>query len=452
MISSIANSLGFGSGIDTAALVRDLAAASRLPKLERLDALAQANQAKISAVAQARSDLDGFSASLTALVTGGTLQSQPSVSDPTIFDAKARPGARIGAFSGQIEVTRLARGQTLASAFATAATDAVGTGTLRLTINGVDHDIVMTSTNNSLEGLAAEFNAKNSGVTASVVSDTGGVRLVLKGPTGDLNNFTVAKISGDASLDRYTSSQLTVVQSALNSNFNVDGLAYTRASNTIDDVVPGVSLTLKKAAVGTLVSMGVTRPGAALKTTIQDFVSVYNELKASLSTARTATGGDNALRSLDRQLSALISQSVSTYDPGTLTGIGMKTNRDGTLVLDSAVFDRVVAANPDAVEAIFSPTRDATHNATDNPGIGGALAAIKAAATATDGSLSSLSSRLAKEAAAITTNRTKMESREEVYMARLERQFGGMDVRLSALKATQSYLDQQIKLWTQSDS
>jgi flagellar hook-associated protein 2 len=41
--------------------------------------------------------------------------------------------------------------------------------------------------------------------------------------------------------------------------------------------------------------------------------------------------------------------------------------------------------------------------------------------------------------------------REDAYRARLEKQFSGMDARIGALKATQSYLEQQIKLWNQSD-
>jgi flagellar hook-associated protein 2 len=63
MLPPIAATLGAGSGIDTVALVRDLAAASRAPKVERFDALTRANQAKISAVARARSDLDSFAVS-----------------------------------------------------------------------------------------------------------------------------------------------------------------------------------------------------------------------------------------------------------------------------------------------------------------------------------------------------------------------------------------------------
>src|SRR3546814_1609043 len=81
MVSSIANSLGLGSGIDIKQLVTDLSNASRQPKIERLAQLTQQNQARISAVAQARADLEGFADSLSQMVDGGTLRSTPTVSD-----------------------------------------------------------------------------------------------------------------------------------------------------------------------------------------------------------------------------------------------------------------------------------------------------------------------------------------------------------------------------------
>jgi flagellar secretion chaperone FliS len=62
--------------------------------------------------------------------------------------------------------------------------------------------------------------------------------------------------------------------------------------------------------------------------------------------------------------------------------------------------------------------------------------------------LDSLRSRLEKEASAITSNREKMETRETSYRQRLEQKFGNMDARITALRATQSYLEQQIKLWS----
>ena len=446
---SIANSLGYGSGIDVASLVTQLAAASREPKVARFDTRTKAVQSSISAVAQARSDLESFSTSLAALVAGGTLQSQPSVADTSILDAKAVIGARLTNFSGSVEVTQLARGQTLASAFTPSAAAPVGQGTLTLTVGTTPFSIVTGAANDSLTGLASAINDARTGVAASVVNDTTGARLVLKGPSGLPSAFTLS--SSDPSLSSFAyPGAMALVQTAQNAAFNIDGINYSRPTNGIDDVLPGVMLTLKKVAVGAPVSIGVVRAGDTLKATIADFVSVYNELKGHIAAARIATRGDQAMRALDRQLAQLIAQPVTSGAPGNLSAIGVKTNRDGTIAFDAAAFDTAYATSPDAVEAIFAPTRDATHTALTDPGIGGALTALKTAATATNGALASLSKRLGKEATALATDRERMEARESAYKARLEKQFAGVDSSIGALKATQSYLDQQIKLWTAS--
>jgi flagellar hook-associated protein 2 len=446
---SIATALGYGSGIDVPALVTQLAAASRDPKVARFDTRAKAVQSSISAVAQARSDLESFSTSLASLVAGGTLQSQPSVADTGILDAKAVIGARMSNFSGSVEVTQLARGQTLASGFVASATTPVGQGTLTLTVGSTAYPVVIGSGNDSLTGLAAAINDAKSGVTASIVTDTAGARLVLKGSAGTPSAFTLS--SSDPGLANFAyPGSMSLVQDARNAALSVDGIAYSRPTNTIDDVLPGIVLTLKKAAVGTPVSMGVTRAGGTLKSTMADFVSVYNELKGHVAAARSATRGDQAMRALDRQLSQLVAQPVTSDAPSSLTAIGVRTNRDGTITFDEAAFDKAYASDPDAVEAIFSPTRDATHDATTDPGIGGALATLKTAVTSTNGALSSLSTRLGKEATALASDRERMEAREAAYKVRLEKQFSGVDARVGASKATQSYLDQQIKLWTAS--
>ncbi len=450
MDSTIITTLGGGSGIDIARLVADLATASRAPKVARFDARARAVQSSVSAVAQARSDLESFATSLATLVAAGNLQSQPSVGDSTVLDAKAKPGARIGDFSGEIAVTQLARGQTIASAFVASATAPVGQGTLTLTVGSTPFEIAIDALNDSLTGVAAAINAARSGVAASVVNDAQGARLVLKGPSGAASAFTIA--STDPALANLAfPGAMTQVQSAQNAEFTLDGLAYSRPANTIDDVVPGIALTLKKiSTAGVPVALGTARAGETLKATLADFVSVFNTLKGHIGDARTATRGDQGLRSLDRQLSQLVAKALTVGTPASLADIGVKTNRDGTIALDEPIFAAAYAAAPDAVEAIFSPTRDATHNVASDPGIGGALAAINTAATAPNGPLASLATRLGKDAAALADDRTRMETRETAYKARLEKQFGGVDTRVGALKATQSYLDQQIRIWTAS--
>ena len=449
MVSSIAYSLGYGSGLDVGKLVTDLAAASRDPKIARLDSRTKAVQTSISAVAQARSDLQSFASSLTNLVASGTLQSQPAVSDTSILEARTRNGSTIGTLAAEVEVVKVARGQTLASSPTGLATDSVGQGTLSLTMGTQSYLIMIDSSNDSAAGLAGAINASQSGVTANVVSDPAGARLVLKGPTGAASAFTLA--SRDPALSAFCyPGALSMVQSAVDAEVKVDGLTYFRPSNTIDDVVSGVTLSLKKAALGTPVGIGVTRAGETLKSTLADFVSVFNELKGHIAEARAAMRGDQGMRTLDRQLSQLVSLPVATGDPTNLAAIGIKTNRDGSLAFDQASFDKIYASTPSAVEAIFAPPRDATHTEATDPGIGKVLSTLEAAVVAPNGTLTSLTKRLGRDLTSLSDERARVEARETVYKARLERQFGNVDVRVGALKATQSYLDQQIKVWTAS--
>lgn len=450
MIGNIANILGLGSGINVSQLVSDLAAASRTPKVERFDTLVKASQAKISAIAQARADLDSFADTLGNLVQTGSLSSQPTTSNDSALVASALAGSQLGKLSAEIEIRQLARAQTSASSLVTSAADPVGTGNLTLTVNGNAYAVAIGSGNNSLTGLADAINASGSGVRANVISDQGQVRLVLKGEVGAAKVFTVAVDAGaEPTLSALVSTGLAVSQAASDAVIRVDGIEYSRPSNTISDVVPGVALALKKAEIGEIITLGSTRPADALKQTIGDFVSVFNQLQSSLKAARQTIGGAGNLRALDRQLTALVSKALTgNAEVNSLSDIGIKTDRSGSLVLDATKLGTVLAADPDAVEALFNPPRDAVHTNSTDPGLAFALDEIRDAAVAPGGLIDSLGKALQSEAAAIAKNRAKMEAREDAFEARLEKQYAGLDARLAAFKATQSYLEQQIKLWS----
>ncbi|MBK9004770.1 MAG: flagellar filament capping protein FliD [Sphingomonadales bacterium] len=450
MIGNIANSLGFGSGIDVSQLVNDLAAASRAPKVERFDTLAKASQAKISAVAQARADLDSFADTLANLVSTGSLGSQPTASDDNALSVSALPSAQLGKLAAEVEIRQLARAQTTHSGLIASASNPVGMGSLTLSVGGVAHAIAIDATNNSLTGLADAINASGSGVRASIVADQGQMRLVLKGETGAAHAFAlVADAGADPSLAKLAGSGLSQSQAAADAILRVDGVEYNRPTNTVSDIVPGISLTLKKAETGAFISLGSTRAAEALKQTIADFVTVFNQLQTSLKEARQTVGGAGNLRALDRQLTALVGKAL-TGNSGinSLSDIGIKTDRSGALILDTARLDAALANQPDAVEALFNPPRDATRTSLTDPGLAFALDEIRDAALTPGGTLESLGKALQAEASTLTKNRERMEAREEAYAARLEKQYATLDARLSAFKATQAYLEQQIKLWS----
>ncbi len=150
MVTSIASALGAGSGIDIPKLVDDLANASREPKVTRLNDLVKANQARVSAVAQARSDLEGFADSLEQMISDGSLRSTPTVSDDSVLSATARAGLSADSFSATVVVTSLARAQTAYSGIVADRKAAIGTGTMTLSAGGKDYTITIGSTNNSL--------------------------------------------------------------------------------------------------------------------------------------------------------------------------------------------------------------------------------------------------------------------------------------------------------------
>lgn len=450
MIGNIANSLGFGSGINVSQLVSDLATASRAPKADRFDALVKASQAKISAVAQARADLDRFADTLANLVSTGSLGSQPTVSDDNALAASALPNAQLGNLAAEVEIRQLARAQTMHSSLLTSASNPVGIGNLTLTVGGTTHAITIDATNNSLTGLADAINASGSGVRASIVADQGQVRLVLKGETGAAKAFALSADPGaDPALSALATTGLIQSQAASDAVVRVDGVEFSRPSNTITDIVPGVSSTLKKAEVGSFIALGSARPADALKQTIADFVTVFNQLQTSLKEARQTVGGAGNLRALDRQLTALVSKALTGNSAiKSLSDIGVKTDRSGTLVLDTAKLDAALASHPDAVEALFNPPRDSTRTVLTDPGLAFALDEIRDSALAPGGTLESLGKALQAEATTLTKNRERMEAREGAYRARLEKQYASLDARLSAFKATQAYLEQQIKLWS----
>jgi flagellar hook-associated protein 2 len=537
--NNIAATLGIGSGLDINSLVTNLANAAKQPKADLIAQRDTANKAQVSALAQVSNGINSFSSALTSLIAGGTLFSQPSVSDPSVFGASAIAGARLGSLSASVEVRQLAQAQTLASAAVTR-TDPVGQGVLTITTASGPFDVTIDATNDNLDGLAKAINDKKAGVTASVVTDTGGARLVVKGQSGAANAFALSVPAGTTSgLQRFASAAMTDAQDAQDAIVRLDGVEVTRATNSFSDLVPGVQIDLKSAKPGTIVSLGLSRPTAAITQGVQDFVSAYNELMgvigdatkasasstgSSTSSTDTATGalrGDAGVTALQRQLAKLPTTILSSTGTGvhTLAEIGVATNRDGTLSLDATRLQSALASDPDGVEALFNPTQytsspyltvtspigrvtPGTYNVTDilaaaggnsasgkvggiamlatdsylvapgasaaaglilgvsgdvasatvtiDPGLGGALQAIRNSLSASTGAFAATQKRLTDEASQISKDSDALNSQSDTYYNRLLNSFTAMDRQVSAFKATQSYLQQQVQIWTNS--
>ena len=450
--TNIIGSLGLGSGIDVKTLVSDLAEASRAPKIERISAQVSKNSAKISSVAKATSNLNNFADSLQQMIADGSLRSLATSSDESAISVTTRAGAAADKFNASINVTQLARAQTSYSAPVADKTAAIGEGSMTISVGGNSFAITIDSTNNSLEGLVNAINGSASGVSASLVADEGGHRLVLKGQSGTANGFTITADAGaDANLSNFSygsGGAMNLGQSAVNAEFTVDGIAYSRASNIVDDILPGMSITMKKVTSGQPVDINANRPLDLLRQTVGDFVDVYNQLRTSIIAAGKESGSGSALRQLESELSNLLGKVLTSHPTiNKLSDLGVSTSKSGGLTVDYAKLDKLLQSDPAAVEAIFNPSRDNGRTAETDIGITDALDAIRDKATASDGVLGRITEMLTTRQNNLQKEFEKIEAREAAYKARLEKQYSGLEAKLAAYQATQSYLEQQIEVW-----
>tara|TARA_R110000787_G_scaffold9028_2_gene31291 strand:+ start:17297 stop:18700 length:1404 start_codon:yes stop_codon:yes gene_type:complete len=462
--SSITTALGVGSGIDTKSLVTSLVAAARDPKQDVITNRQSLNSARISALASASSSIDTFADALNSLLAGTGYAGTPASNDPSIAAVSLLPGGVPQGLPAQLEVKQLASARTLASvpvAGATAAT-AVGEGEMTLTVGGQSAAISITAANNSYSGLAAAINASGMGVTASVVTDTQGTRLVMKGATGAANDFSLDSVSGPdlaqfawSGTDSATMASMATPKDAI---ISLDGVEQRYASNTIDTAIAYLRIDLNKAEPDTLVTLASTEPTTTMRDLMVEFVDAYNTLMKALNTS-TSTGADSAssgvlngeasIRDMKRQLSQMTSTALTgsgTYR--TLSDIGVATNRDGTLKLDTDRLDKAIAADPSAITQMLNPAVATAAN----PGLAGMMDAVRDRVQVKDGALALAQVKYEALAKSLSEQLEKLDTQMTSYEAQLTTVYSKMETRLTALKATQSYLEQQIEMWNNSDS
>jgi flagellar hook-associated protein 2 len=468
--TSITNTLGAGSGIDIKALVEQLVTAQYENKNEALTAKNDTLTAQISSVSQIKSAITAFDSALKALIKDGSLQTQPNSSNTGIVRATAIVGKTIDQLSGTVEVRQLASAQVAGAAPVADKNAAIGTGKLTLTFgvgtiadgamtgftpgSGTPVDIDITSANSSLQGIADAINAKKAGVTASILTDADGARLVLKGATGAAQAFTLnatedSGTPGLAALNIGVGAAGTMISStAQDAIVAVDGVAVKRPTNSIDDLIPGVKLDLVSAVPGTKVSLGTVAPTDSLNQAVGDFVDAYNQLYSMLQTATDAVTGplktDSAAKALMRSMSQLtvkdMTPGAATTEPHTLAALGVATNRDGSLKIDSAKLTKALAEHPAAVESMFK----------DGAGVSAALAAIATTAASNTYGLGASEDRYEKAQAEVAVDVQDALAAADDTRTRMTRQFASMDAIVASYKSTQTFLQQQVDAWNNS--
>lgn len=472
-VESITKTIGVGSGIDTTALVQQLVDAQFENRNLALTKREETLTAQISAAATHKSNITTFATALSTLSRSGNLATQPTSSNSGILNVSRLSGANLSDLNARVEVRQLASSQTVSAAPVADKTAPVGRGTLTLTFGiatvaggamtgftpgvGDPVEIAIGEDNSSLEGIAAAINAANAGVTASILTDAAGSRLVVKSGTGEARAFTLtatetAGHEGLAALNVGVGAAGTTIGSAAaDAIVAIDGVELKRDANTISDLVPGVKLDLVSAQPGTVVTIGKTLPTNSLMQAVQDFVDTYNEVFKALGTDLDPVTGalrqDIAAKNLKRQLQQLTLTPIAAGSadvPTTLSQIGVKTNRDGTLSLDSAALTKALVNHPGQVEKMFAQPNGVT---TTGNGLSAALDAISTAAASTVRGLGASEIRYTDAKADVIEDKTEALAKAETMRTRMTRQFASMDAKVAAYQSTLTFLENQVDAW-----
>lgn len=409
------SSPGIGSNLDVNTLVAQLVALERRP-LSLLQRRESDFQTRLSALGSLKGSLSQFQSAVSSLASASRFSAYAAtLGDAQVATATASAGAVAGLHS--LEVTQLAQAQKLATTLQDSATASIGTGTLTVEFGSIDggsfdaatgkysgatftpsgtasKTVTIDAAHASLAGIRDAINEAGIGVSASIVYDGSGHRLVLSSGTSGAHGSMRISVSGDAALanllahDPAGTQNLAETVTARDAHFTLDGIAMRSASNTVTGALEGVTLTLAKTNAGAPTNLTIAPDVAGIRQAVESFVEAYNRLAKSLkelgsydSTTKTAgvLQSDGLPRLIESRLRSTLSAELvglqGSYSA--LYQLGITFAPNGTLKLDATKLEAALQADAAAVAGVFATTgktsdslmRFASATSTAKPGI-----------------------------------------------------------------------------------
>jgi flagellar hook-associated protein 2 len=369
---------GISTGIDYNALISKLIEAKRQP-INILEKKKTSYNSKVTQYNSISSKLSSLKSAAEKLKTSSNFYAKAaSVSESTVLDAAVTSSAAIGNYS--VTVTSLASDEQEVHSGVTALTTVINNSgsskVFQYTYAGTQRSLTVAD-GTTFEDLRDLINddTSNPGVTATIINDGVGAtpyRLIIKGgETGAANTITVdagTTLDGTGSTTDFRSTAFTELKTAADSDITIDTLQIKRSTNSITDVISGMTINLKKAGVGVSSNITVTANRDAIKAQINEFVTAYNGVVDLISAnsaydSKTKVGGallgEGTARNIRNQLRSIISGTVSGQpdDMNILAQLGITTNsKTGKLDVNTSTMDTKLSSDLDDVAALFTTT------------------------------------------------------------------------------------------------
>ncbi|MDO9437944.1 flagellar filament capping protein FliD [Hydrogenophaga sp.] len=464
------SSTGLGSGVPIDSIVSQLVALERAP-LAPLQTQATKFQSKISVFGTLTSMMNSL----------GELGNK--LADPNAFKTvkgssslAAAVGITVAAGTAptamSVEVQQLAKAQSTATV-AVPKDTAMGAGNLKITLGDWSSgafvagdkaavDIEIVEGEDTLTQIAAKINAADAGVTATVLRDASGERLLMRSKdTGEALGFEVQATDADGvatdglsrlAVQTGVASGVQITHGA-NALATINGIDIESASNTYKDGLPGITLQFAQLTTAP-VEVSVSIDKEAMTKTIQSFVDAYNSLNDMLTSTTGYNPDTKVAGSLQGDSTAVGLQGalrgmMRSFTPGgeftTLASIGIDIKSGGKMGIDSTKLSAALD-KPDAVQNLFN----ADHIDPTAQGFGEKL---KSFADGFAGASGTLTSRTESLRAAVTRNtreQEKVNERANRAETRFLKQYNAMDAMVGQLNSLNAFVTQQIAQWNKT--
>ncbi|MGY4225840.1 flagellar hook-associated protein 2 [Bradyrhizobium sp. USDA 4503] len=342
-----------------------------------------ANQAKITAYQSLQTELSTLATGLSSLSTSiinsiatnafasraATISSTGDVSASSALNMSVNSGSATGDHT--LQITQLATAQKVIGSSQPSSSTALGlSGTFSLGLSGGTGTAISITSGMSMQDIVDTINAQTSttNVQASIVQvSSGSYEMVLTG-TQDAADIAYSSTSGDDILNKLgvtdTSGAFTdVLQKSQSAEFTLDGIALTRNTNDISDVLSGVTFDLlQPTPSGTSLNISIETDTSQITSALQTFVTNYDAFRDQViaQSAQNSDGtaassavlfGDSTMRDLMTQLQQVLSGTVGGM---TMADLGLSFNENNELQLDTGTLSTVLTQNLAGVTQLLS--------------------------------------------------------------------------------------------------
>jgi flagellar hook-associated protein 2 len=376
MATDYLSALNVGSGLNTTEIIDSLVNADVVPKQNIINTKIDERKVSISALGQLQTDLKSFDTNLAAIdgMIGLSVNSSGTATSLEVTNSSSA-----NEFSHKIEVANIATPQTLVFSGFSGEDDELGAGSLAIsfgtwsggsfTQNSTSTEtITITDGADTLADIRNAINDSDMGLTASIIQvNTQSYSLMVKSTTGLDNAIQIVATetvsnTGLADLDYSSYDSNVELVAATDASFSLDGIEITRDTNTVTDLLDGMTLTLNNATTTAETITSVYSSSEAY-VVMQALVKEINTLSSSLRTLsqRGLYGaddgplvGDPIVAKLTNSLRSINTDAIYGFgdDAIYMASFGVQTQKDGSVILDEDTFTKAFEENPSDFAAI----------------------------------------------------------------------------------------------------